>query len=692
VLLFLILGRAFAAAPATNPVYLELDKAKTISSAEHARARAALIQAIDAHIKTTAASGDLDALKSLTSQKDAFTTVGVLPNAALLKDAVTQYSAALRKADGQLVVAYEAAIQALTDTNQADEAKNLRRERQAILSGAAASDGGASDMPEAVLVVFERSKSDYLKTVADARKAYLDVISSRMDAATRAGDLNGVTQLRTAKSAVEADHALPEGIKDSSILGARTRFASTVQTANTKLATAYREAIRGFTRARQFDQATGVQAEMNALGLGAPVAPAAESGAVGGDSGSRLARILPSFIGTSGTYSSEKNGIRLAPGTTISTKSADFLTRNFVFDLEVFHVKQDGEARLCIGDETWQNSIQLVIGRQEAILRLGEQWGKNFGRIHPEETYTLRIERRDGPITVSIGSVINGKFVAELTRTISDPKKTIPGLNERRAKIYFAGSDVFAKVRLATGAAAAAAEGDGPAVSAVPVKLKLATPAVSPAITPPHSAVNPPSVAPTTHPVVGTPPATPPPSVVQIATVTRSQTFGGKGGKEFAVMLNADSPVIGFNVSTRKWAGHRVLASVEPVFLNGARPEKTVVGRATDGVTSAVAKNGYAIGGLVGYGGDRVDGFKIVFMRLTPTGLDPNDSYESEVLGGSGGKEYRRMGGGKRVIGIFGRCGEELDSIGLVLSDAISPLPATKPAAAPTAVPPPATR
>src|SRR4051794_2698315 len=78
--------RPAAPAAAADPVKDQLDTAKAKRAADRAKAQTALIAAIDAQIKTAGAAGDLDALKGLTSQKDAFVTAGVVPNLPALKD------------------------------------------------------------------------------------------------------------------------------------------------------------------------------------------------------------------------------------------------------------------------------------------------------------------------------------------------------------------------------------------------------------------------------------------------------------------------------------------------------------------------------------------------------------------------------------------------------------------------------
>jgi hypothetical protein len=62
-----------------------------------------------------------------------------------------------------------------------------------------------------------------------------------------------------------------------------------------------------------------------------------------------------------------------------------------------------------------------------------------------------------------------------------------------------------------------------------------------------------------------------------------------------------------------------------------------------------------------------VDGFKIVFMKMSGLSLDPSDSYESRWIGGKGGDQEKQLGGdGAYVIGIHGRSGKDLDCLGIL--------------------------
>ncbi len=81
----------------------------------------------------------------------------------------------------------------------------------------------------------------------------------------------------------------------------------------------------------------------------------------------------------------------------------------------------------------------------------------------------------------------------------------------------------------------------------------------------------------------------------------------------------------------------------------------------------AMAKPGYAVGGMEVRTGLHVDAVRVIFQRLTEEGrLDPDDAYESPWFGGGGGGEQSIVGTGRPVVGIHGRSGDWIDAIGLI--------------------------
>jgi hypothetical protein len=457
---------SLAMADAGDPVKDQLQQARDARTQAREKAKSALVQGIDAQIKSAGAAGDLDTLKILTNQKDAFTTAGALPTLPALKDATAEYSAAIRKADGSLVAAYETAIEAYTKDSNADEASRLRKERRALLEGGG--DQPSAESPEAIGVLLDRAKSDYQQSVADAKKTYLQAIDTRINSASDAGDLGSVTKLKSARAAAESDAPLPEGFTDVAVVTAKSRYSAAVRAANQRLAQGYRDAVRNYTRIRALDKAEATQAELDATGLGAAAAGAgASSGAGPSSEGTiRLSRALPWFLLGSGPFSAEKEGIKPSRETVIATKGSDFLTKDFIFDVTVRIPKDEEWVNVGVGDGTTKGSVSVVIrndggwGRR-AFLTHGDEWGQHIGDIHNDELYTIRLERHGGPITASVGTVTAGKFAADMSQTVSDLKEFAPGVTEKRSKLFFRGSVVYSQVRLATGASANVSSAEG---------------------------------------------------------------------------------------------------------------------------------------------------------------------------------------------------------------------------------------
>lgn len=111
------------------------------------------------------------------------------------------------------------------------------------------------------------------------------------------------------------------------------------------------------------------------------------------------------------------------------------------------------------------------------------------------------------------------------------------------------------------------------------------------------------------------------------------------------------------------------VASVRPIFLNGKGQQVlgTMTGPASARGGRVLAKKGYAVGSITVTKGIGVDGVNVTFMKITDTGLDPNDSYESGWYGRRG-KEVRLGGNGLPVVGIHGaHDGQGLKALGVVL-------------------------
>jgi hypothetical protein len=79
-----------------------------------------------------------------------------------------------------------------------------------------------------------------------------------------------------------------------------------------------------------------------------------------------------------------------------------------------------------------------------------------------------------------------------------------------------------------------------------------------------------------------------------------------------------------------------------------------------------MAMPGYGVGAIAVAGGGGLDSFKLTFMKIDGKGLDPNDTYSSEKIGGpGGGSPYVFGGDGTPIVGILGRVSDDKKSMGL---------------------------
>jgi WD40 repeat protein/tRNA A-37 threonylcarbamoyl transferase component Bud32 len=147
----------------------------------------------------------------------------------------------------------------------------------------------------------------------------------------------------------------------------------------------------------------------------------------------------------------------------------------------------------------------------------------------------------------------------------------------------------------------------------------------------------------------------------------RTRAIGGAGGELFEDIAEERYPVIGFAVATVGFEGRAVLGSIQPIYRTpSGNRESSTVWRIRPPGKRIEAREGYAVGGLVLRKGKVIDALKVIFMRVAGNRLDVNDSYESEWFGGKGGGESSLSGNGSLIVGVFGRHGQAIDSLGLI--------------------------
>ncbi len=149
------------------------------------------------------------------------------------------------------------------------------------------------------------------------------------------------------------------------------------------------------------------------------------------------------------------------------------------------------------------------------------------------------------------------------------------------------------------------------------------------------------------------------------------------GGEPFEASGAQGTFLIGFAYKTRFPGDDAEIAYLQPIYWTpaGRKVAASGIGWPKDAEThpSIEAKDGYAIGGLLVWcneGGRRFDlvrGIKVLFMRRRDQGLDPTDSYWSEWIGmRSEGTDVTLGGDGKAIVGIHGRAGGAINSLGII--------------------------
>ncbi len=146
-------------------------------------------------------------------------------------------------------------------------------------------------------------------------------------------------------------------------------------------------------------------------------------------------------------------------------------------------------------------------------------------------------------------------------------------------------------------------------------------------------------------------------------------TFFGGDRDRFHDVAPTGGVLVGVRISTITKMGGPKVSSVQPIYRVG---EKQVDGKRYGTLLGkearAVARAGYAVGGLNTHTGLTVDGFALVFMKVDGDRLDTADSYNSPWLGDERGGSPRNVeSGGKVPVGLQGRSAKEVNALGLIV-------------------------
>jgi hypothetical protein len=152
--------------------------------------------------------------------------------------------------------------------------------------------------------------------------------------------------------------------------------------------------------------------------------------------------------------------------------------------------------------------------------------------------------------------------------------------------------------------------------------------------------------------------------LVAPTVLTPTPLVGGTGGSPFEERPSGPRFLVGFRYSLTTY-----LKSAQGIYLSGEERKLGELSGDPEGKTleEIVAKPGYAVGGLIARGTQRVDQMKIIFMRISGPRLIPGDSYESPWIGAGGSRdEVKLVGDGSPVVGLVGRRGGDVDALGLL--------------------------
>ncbi len=149
----------------------------------------------------------------------------------------------------------------------------------------------------------------------------------------------------------------------------------------------------------------------------------------------------------------------------------------------------------------------------------------------------------------------------------------------------------------------------------------------------------------------------------------RSEEIAGPEGNPFEDLAPAGGVLIGVKVSRGFYLQHGVIASIQPIYrtADGKTVYGAVHGDERNNSLSAIAKPGYAVGAIKSKATRRINGLRCVFLQSQGNRLTPDKSYEGRWLGAGGPNDTKTIGGdGAPVIGIYGRAGYGVSSIGLI--------------------------
>jgi hypothetical protein len=149
-----------------------------------------------------------------------------------------------------------------------------------------------------------------------------------------------------------------------------------------------------------------------------------------------------------------------------------------------------------------------------------------------------------------------------------------------------------------------------------------------------------------------------------------TKVLGGAFDPVFKDEAAAGGLLVGLEVGLGKFVNDDIVRAIRPIYRNAKGDEAMGQQHGTNltRVVTVKAKAGYAVGALTVNAGLWIDGFTITFMRVKGDRLDPDDSYQSDLIGRVGGSRTVLGGEETPIIGIIGKSNQnDCTGIGLLL-------------------------
>jgi regulation of enolase protein 1 (concanavalin A-like superfamily) len=152
---------------------------------------------------------------------------------------------------------------------------------------------------------------------------------------------------------------------------------------------------------------------------------------------------------------------------------------------------------------------------------------------------------------------------------------------------------------------------------------------------------------------------------------------GFKASKELYRDVPAEGGVlIGFEVGLGKFGTNDVVDSLRPIYLTKDGEKKGEwYGKVPDKPIEVKAKAGYVVGGLTVRAALVMDGFSVMFVKLDKNQLDLKDTYQSDWVGGPGGRQAAVGGKGDIFVGVTGHLNDKKSPVSIGLVTVLLPKP-----------------